>query len=268
MFGRGAVDAKGALACFVDAAIQVKVPEDWQIVVIGAVGEESDSRGASFIKNRYQPDFAVIGEPNHWHRVALGYKGSALAEICVHPWQQHSAGAGLTACEQVFEIWQKILDFSSTYNEGKQKLFDQLQPTLIGIASGDDGFQQWAKIRINARLPLGLNPEQWYLKLRELAPEAEVAVLGNAIPAWSCEKNTALVRSFLTAIREQGETPAFVYKTGTADLNVVAPAWQCPALVYGPGDSALDHTPQEALSLQEYTRAVEVVKQALTRLMV
>ena len=41
LYGRGAVDAKGPLACFVDAAAQVGAVEGWQIVVIGAVEEES-----------------------------------------------------------------------------------------------------------------------------------------------------------------------------------------------------------------------------------
>jgi len=63
-----------------------------------------------------------------------------------------------------------------------------------------------------------------------------------------------------------GGTPRFVYKTGTADLNVVAPVWRCPAVVYGPGDSALDHTPNENISLDEYGRAVDVLAQALKAL--
>ncbi len=44
-YGRGTVDAKGSLAAFVDAAVQVLPPPDWQVVVIGAVDEEGDSRG-------------------------------------------------------------------------------------------------------------------------------------------------------------------------------------------------------------------------------
>ena len=48
-------------------------------------------------------------------------------------------------------------------------------------------------------------------------------------------------------------------KTGTADLNVVGPVWGCPVVAYGPGDAALDHTPHERLSLEEYRRAVDVL---------
>ena len=72
--------------------------------------------------------------------------------------------------------------------------------------------------------------------------------------------------AFLNGIRAAGGTPSFVYKTGTADLNIAAPVWKCPAVVYGPGDSALDHTPEEHISISEYLKAIEVLADALTRL--
>ena len=89
---------------------------------------------------------------------------------------------------------------------------------------------------------------------------------GFAIPAWECEKNTKLVRSFLSGIRSQGGEPRFVYKTGTADLNIVAPAWKCPAVVYGPGDSSLDHTPDEHIFLDEYGKSVQVLTNSIESL--
>jgi LysW-gamma-L-lysine carboxypeptidase len=64
----------------------------------------------------------------------------------------------------------------------------------------------------------------------------------------------------------QGGEPRFVYKTGTADLNIVAPVWQCPAVVYGPGDSALDHTPNENIHLDDYQKAVVALASVLEKL--
>jgi LysW-gamma-L-lysine carboxypeptidase len=102
--------------------------------------------------------------------------------------------------------------------------------------------------------------------LEAVAGDAKVERFGFAIPAWKCEKNTKLVRSFLSGIRSQGGEPRFVYKTGTADLNIVAPVWQCPSVVYGPGDSSLDHTPNEHIELDDYEKAVNVLAEALSRL--
>jgi LysW-gamma-L-lysine carboxypeptidase len=82
---------------------------------------------------------------------------------------------------------------------------------------------------------------------------------------WRGDRHNALVRSFLTAIRQTDAAaqPGFLVKTGTSDMNVVGPAWKCPIVAYGPGDSALDHTPNEHLSLDEYWRAVLVLEGAI-----
>jgi len=266
LYGRGAVDAKGPLACFVDAVAQVGALDQHQFVVIGAVEEERDSQGARFVATQYKPDFAIIGEPNHWDRVALGYKGSAWADVTVKRAQAHTASAEATAAEAAVEVWLKIQAYVDSFNVDKQKVFDKLLLTLRGMDSDSNDFEQWARLKVGVRLPLDVSPEDWYEKLKEVAEDALVEPAGFAVPAWKCEKNTQLVRAFLIGIRSQGGEPRFVYKTGTADLNIVAPVWKCPALVYGPGDSNLDHTPDEHISLGEYMKAVSVLRATLIRL--
>ncbi|MFO7630998.1 MAG: hypothetical protein R6W76_00595, partial [Caldilinea sp.] len=87
-------------------------------------------------------------------------------------------------------------------------------------------------------------------------------------PAWRGDRSNLLVRSFLHGLREvaPAEKLGFVLKTGTSDMNVVGPAWECPIVAYGPGDSSLDHTPHEHLSLDDYGRAVFVLEAALRSL--
>jgi LysW-gamma-L-lysine carboxypeptidase len=266
LYGRGAVDAKGPLACFTDMVAQVGAVDGWQFVVIGAVEEERDSEGARYIATKYKPDYAIIGEPNQWDRVALGYKGSAWADITVRRGQSHTASGEQTACEAAVETWLAVKSFTDSFNAEKTRAFDKLIPTLRGLDSGQDGFEQWARLNVGVRLPPDMSPDGWYEKLKGLLKDTQVDPLGFAVPAWVCEKNTPLVRAFLSGIRSQGGEPRFVYKTGTADLNIVAPAWKCPALVYGPGDSSLDHTPNEHILLDEYERAVQVLRNALGKL--
>lgn len=266
LYGRGSVDAKGPLACFTDAVAQVGAVEGWQFVVIGAVEEERDSEGARYVVDQYKPDFAIIGEPNRWDRVALGYKGSAWAAITVKREQAHSASGEQTAAEAAVEAWLAVKAFAENFNANKQRAFDKILPTLRNIEAGQDGFEQWARMSVGVRLPVEMSPEQWYGKLEEMVSDAEVARVGYPVPAWASEKNSSLVRAFLSGIRAAGGAPSFVYKTGTADLNIVAPIWKCPALVYGPGDSALDHTPNEHIDLEEYGKAVTALTAALQRL--
>jgi LysW-gamma-L-lysine carboxypeptidase len=274
LYGRGSVDAKGPLACFTDAVTQFGAIDGWQFVVIGAVDEERDSLGARFVADKYKPDFTIVGEPNNWDRIALGYKGSAWANVTVKRKQSHSASGDQTAAEAAVEVWLAIKAFAEEYNADKKRAFDMLLPTLRGMESGQDDFEQWAQLNIGCRLPVEISPEDWYEKLGRVASDSHlegdchftVNRNGYAIQAWECEKNSPLVRAFLNGIRSQGGKPRFVYKTGTADLNVVAPVWRCPAVVYGPGDSALDHTPNEHLSLEEYKKAVDVLVGTLNKL--
>ena len=274
LYGRGSVDAKGPLACFVDTVAKVGAVDGWQFVVIGAVDEERDSLGARFIVDQYQPDFAIVGEPNNWDRIALGYKGSAWANVTVHREQSHSASGEQTASEAAVEIWLAIKSFAEEYNIDKNRAFDKILPALRGIKTGENDFEQWARLKVGTRLPVEISPDTWYEKLGEVARDSHlegnchvvVDRVGYAIPAWGCEKNSRLVRAFLNGIRSEGGKPRFVYKTGTADLNIVAPVWKCPAVVYGPGDSALDHTPNEHLSLEEYKKAINVLVGTLKNL--
>ena len=266
LYGRGSVDAKGPLACFVDAVAKVDVKDGWQLVVIGAVEEERDSDGARFIVDKYKPDFAIIGEPNRWDRVALGYKGSAWANVAIKRGQSHTASGEETAAETAVDAWLKIKVYVDIFNTGKNRVFDKLLLTLHGMESDSNDFEQWARLKVGVRLPVDVSPDEWYRKLEEIIGDAEVERIGFAVPAWECEKNTKLVRSFLGGIRLQGGEPRFVYKTGTADLNIVAPVWQCPAVVYGSGDSSFDHTPNEHIELEDYKKAVGVLASALSKL--
>jgi LysW-gamma-L-lysine carboxypeptidase len=271
-YGRGSVDAKGPLACFVDAAGRIGAKEGWQLVVIGAVEEERDSEGARFVAEHYRPDYAIIGEPNHWDRIALGYKGSAWAKVTIRRPQIHSASGEATAAEAAVGLWMIIKDYAETYSADKLKMFDKLLPSLSNIESSSDNFEQWAIMEISVRLPEDVPPADWYKLLNNSFKPFEnfkilIEPVGFPIPAWKCLKNSPLVHSFLKNIRLNGGEPRFVYKTGTADLNIVAPLWKCPIAVYGPGDSAFDHSPNEHIELSEYSRAVNVLSGTLESLM-
>lgn len=268
LHGRGTVDAKGPLAAFVDAVAAVGPVEGWQLVVIGAVDEERHSAGARHIVNQaqYQPDFAIIGEPSRWNRITLGYKGSARAKISVQRAKEHAAAQNPSASEVAVEVWNRIRGWAEEGNQGKKRVFEQVSPSLRGFSSTRDDFEERAILEIGVRLPLALDPSEWYEQLHTLAAPENVEKTGFPIPAYKAQRNTPLVRAFLGAIRAEGQRPGFVVKTGTADLNIVAPVWGCPAVAYGPGDSSLDHTPKEHISLAEYQKAVHVLVRVIKTL--
>ena len=266
LYGRGSVDAKGPLAAFVDAVAEVGEVEGWQLVVIGAVGEESDSIGARHIVDHYQPAMTIVGEPSGWERITLGYKGSAWATITSQQTMVHSAGESLSASEMVVQDWLNIKEWTEDHNAGLERVFDQLSPTITNMQSANDGFEDTASLDISFRLPLEMSPQMLYDELGNILKFSKFEKMGYPIPAYLAGKNNALVRAFLRAIRAQEGQPRFLHKTGTADMNIVAQHWDCPMLTYGPGDSSLDHTPTEHISLREYKLVINVLITALKAL--
>jgi len=122
-----------------------------------------------------------------------------------------------------------------------------------------------AEMRLGFRLPPNLAPDVMKRLLVSVDGIGAFRFSGEE-PAYRAEKNTPLVRAFVGAVRARGGEPVFLNKTGTSDMNVVGPAWGCPILAYGPGDSRLDHTPEEHVEIEEWKGGVAVLVEALRRL--
>ena len=266
LYGRGSVDAKGPMACFVAAAARLRhdiASSSKKIVVIGAVEEEAaTSRGAQqAVKDFAPPDFCIIGEPSRWNAITLGYKGRLLLEYQLQiPWK-HSAGQGKLVCEQAVDYWNGIQAWCHAFNKGKG-VFDTLDPSIRSFNSENNGIMETARLKLGFRLPVGFSVEKFKDFLVSASGMAELSFSGGELAVRNGKSN-ALVRAFLHSIRRHGGDPKFKVKTGTADMNVVAPHWRCPMLAYGPGDSSLDHTPEEHIEIDEYTRAIDVLESVL-----
>lgn len=276
LYGRGSVDAKGPLCAFAAAVASVEVPQGWRLTVVGAVEEESaTSKGARHMlaqRKGNPPRYCIIGEPSHWDRITLGYKGRLLLDLSLRVPFSHSAGQGVLPAERGAKIWQAVEAYTAGINAERTGAFSTLDPSLRAFNTQDEGAFGQVAMSLGFRLPVDILPDELAVELRQVVTEAaggsEIGfTFSGAELAHRASKSTPLVRAFLTAIRAEGEKPRFVVKTGTSDMNVVAPVWQCPILAYGPGDSSLDHTPNEHIDLNEYLRSITVLKGALTNLM-
>lgn len=267
LYGRGAVDAKGPFATFVAAAARLAgAPLGARLVLVGAVEEEAaSSKGAHYVVDQYAPIACIIGEPSGWDKLTLGYKGRLLAE---GRWEQpmaHTAGREIAVAERAVAFWNAVAAYCADHNTGKTRLFDQLIPSIRSIQNGSDGLTDWAELTVGLRLPPGTAPETLAATLSEFAHGGQLVFRGGC-EAYQGDKNNLLVRAMLRGVRATGGTPGFLIKTGTADMNVVGPAWRCPILAYGPGESTLDHTPNEHVEVEEYLRAITALETALRAL--
>lgn len=270
LYGRGSVDAKGPFCAAIAAASRLpeKVSAGLTLRLIGATEEEApSSRGARHALEAYaQPDALIIGEPSGWDAVTLGYKGRLVAKLRVERPHFHSAGEGVTAAEELVNLWNALRAEAETFNANIEGVFGALQISLQEVSSHNDGLRQRAEATVGYRLPPALTPEEVMASVRaRLEGRAEVEFTG-AERAYRGGKDTFLARAFRVAIRAGGGRPRQKVKTGTSDMNVVAPHWNVPMLAYGPGDSALDHTPNEHLSLAEFEGAVEVLERVFAQL--
>jgi LysW-gamma-L-lysine carboxypeptidase len=98
--------------------------------------------------------------------------------------------------------------------------------------------------------------------VRRLGGDGDIEIQNVDAPVRT-DRSSALARRFVNAIRDGEGAPRFKLKTGTSDLNVLVPVWQCPAVAYGPGDSRLDHTPGEHIDIVELEQAVDVLERVL-----
>jgi len=263
LYGRGTVDAKGPLATAVVAAARARARARAGITVIGAVQEEGPSVGARHLMQRAAPDYLIIVEPSGWDALVMGYKGSQRFTASITQPCAHSSVPEPTAAERAVTFWNALVAWSAQQGmPEKCDQFHRLTPTLLSMQSHSDGLHDTASLHIGLRLPPGIALQALESGVRGLLPEGDLS-FSPGESAVRGDKGNPLVAGFLRSVRAEGGTPRFKVKTGTSDMNVVGPVWSCPMLAYGPGDSRLDHTPEEHTRIDEYLRAIRVLTRVL-----
>ena len=262
LFGRGTCDAKGAVAAALIAASRHDGPGE--ILVIAAVGEERDSRGTRHLLTYLpRPDFLVVGEPSGWDAVTIGYKGNLSIAVAVEGERVHLSAPEGSTVEKGLAILDAVRAFCATRRG--ETLYGSLTMKVHSIETSRKGGRERVEMSVNFRLPPGLAVGE-ILGLPELtAPDVGCTVVDQSEAAQVDARNE-VVRSLCEGIRAGGHRPTLRRKLGTSDLNLAVPGWGCPAAAYGPGDSHLDHTDTENLSVVDFLAAIEVLRAAFRRL--
>jgi [amino group carrier protein]-lysine/ornithine hydrolase len=271
LYGRGSVDAKGAFAAFVFAALAAgKKLKNTKIIVAGAVQEEAHGTGGQVLAEKFKkPSVVIVGEPSGVSGITLGYKGTFTMEFFKRKGAMHSAnGSEQNAIEEAIEFTQKIKAFCEKFNKDKS-IWEGLQQRVEKFVYDEVNGVEQVKVRVKFRTPLGFDASELKKVVGENKNGGEVSYL----QSWGSEeaclspKNSPLTKAFLAAIRAEGGDPVFKVKTGTADMNTFMKAFpKTPIVSYGPGDSNLDHTPEEHLELEEFEKAVKVLTKVLLKL--
>ncbi|MFC6837437.1 [LysW]-lysine hydrolase [Halomarina ordinaria] len=254
LWGRGSVDAKGPLASMAVAAVREEVS------FIGVVEEERTSTGARHVidSGRPEPDALVNGEPSGSNGITLGYRGLLSGTYVATSESGHSSRPENNAIQDAVAWWDRVTE---AFEEDEwTPVFERVTPKPVAIEGGtsDDGLSVETTMEVQFRVPPAYSVE-------EVRERADGELNGGTVrwhdfvPPVMTSARTEVARAFRVAIRQQDADPRMLRKTGTSDMNLFAQEWDCPMVTYGPGDSDLDHAPNEHLPLSEYDRAVAVL---------
>jgi LysW-gamma-L-lysine carboxypeptidase len=265
LWGRGSVDATGPLAAMAVAAVRTGAS------FIGVVGEEVDSRGSRHVvENRENaPDVVINGEPSGWDGITLGYRGILGGTYLATSESGHTSRPENNAIQDAMDWWQRVE--GEFEHDEFVPVFERVTCKPIRFEGGlsGDGLSVEATMDVQLRVP----PEYTAAEVREIAdgcldPAVEERVDWHDMVEPVMESpRTPLARAFRAAIRRQGGDPRLLRKTGTSDMNVFAQHWDCDTVSYGPGDSDLDHAPDEHLVLAEYDKSVAVLEDVTAKLL-
>jgi LysW-gamma-L-lysine carboxypeptidase len=254
LWGRGSVDATGPLAAMAAAAVRAGVS------FVGVVGEETDSRGARhLIEDRDAPDAVVNGEPSGFDGITLGYRGFLAGTYVATSESGHTSRPEPNAIQDGIRWWSRV---EAAFDPDEwEPVFEQVTTKPVSVEGGftADGLSVETAMDVQLRIP----PEQTAAAVREVADgelKSGTVTWEDPIPPVMTSPRSEVARAFRAAIRQEDGEPRLLRKTGTSDMNLYATAWDCPMATYGPGDSDLDHAPNEHVDLGEFDRSVAVLE--------
>jgi acetylornithine deacetylase len=274
LYGCGACDVKGFLACLLQAASQTHGRWIEGLRIVLTADEEIGCLGAKHLLacDALRPKRLVIGEPTSLH-VARAGKGYCLSEIVVHGIEAHSAlpEQGASAIYAASRLIRSIELLAEALAKETHELFSPSFTSLnVGTIQGGTAkniIPGECRFLIEWRPIPGLPPSR----------------IPDAIQAFADELQTRDPRLKITIhhLRQQAgfETPenaslvdALVKLTGRpatsipfgSEASLFAPVAD-ETVVFGPGDMRTAHSDREVISLSELDEAVTVLKRLMTQ---
>lgn len=248
IWGRGACDTKGIIACMITAATELLEAGQRNFGLLFVVGEERNSAGAwAASKVAKGAKFLVNGEPTE-NKLALGSKGALRYEVVASGRMAHSAypELGESAIEKLLNSLQRIrqVPLPTDLILGDSTL-------NIGVISG-------------GRAPNVIPDEaQAEIFIRVVGDVTELRKQIEAAAQPDAEAREVL---FIPAIHMPAvdgfETTVVAY---TTDIPAFNGAWGQPLLI-GPGTIHVAHTAEERVPKQQLLEAVAQYKKLVQTL--
>ncbi len=276
VYGRGAGDDKASVTAQVMGAIAVArsgVPLNGRLIVNEVADEEiGGALGAQLIakSETIKPDFVIVGEQT-FNRICIGEKGGAGTRVTVHgraahgalPWEGVNAIEGMarviTALQT--ELWPILEKRTHPY-------FHHSSATISIIEGGvkTNVVPDQCTIYVDRRIIPGEKPEDVVSEIRDVAERAVKSVPGMRVDvdfagfggreAILNQPDSEIVKGMLRANELLGfDTKLAGFSMGTDGRHFAERG--VPTIIYGPGDPALAHQPDEWVGVDEVMDATK-----------
>lgn len=269
LFGRGACDAKGAIAGMLEAVrLLAAERKQWRgtLLAVFVADEETESRGAkAYAETDRKIDYAVIGEPTS-NGIVTAHKGSLRPIVAVSGKAAHSGTPDL-GINAIYGA-AKLLDLIE--REHRETVAHRLHPlcgsaslTVTRIAGGhaDNVVPERCRLLLDRRMVPGEDEEHVKLEIGRLldVARAEFGVTAEIVgyqPTTGGPTETdpaqPIVRAALEASKAHGAaTPGPGGFQGGCDL-VHFRSMGAQGIVVGPGSLAIAHKPDEFVPIDEF----------------
>lgn len=279
MWGRGAVDMKGPVACMIYAASLFKslgVTPPGDILMTVPVMEEVGGLGTQYLATQLQADVAICGEPSH-NTLRRGHRGRVELEVTFKGRSAHASAPqlgenphylaaaflgqlpGLMMEEQDEVGWSTVTPTLYTT--------DQTSPNVI---------PGQVKLILDWRNVPAESPEAIVQKVQSLLDnlpaghQAGVAVVTTRLTTYTglAQDFPAVFPPFLLAVDTPVVQTAYAALVDVLGRDDGVDIWRfatdgghlmaagIPTVGFGPGDENLAHTNQECISLAQMEEAV------------
>jgi acetylornithine deacetylase len=274
LYGCGACDIKGFLACALTAASRLDLAGlKRSIALVCTADEEIGCVGAKRIaaEKNVHARYAIVGEPTDLHPVVAG-KGYALAAVTVKGRTAHSAfpSEGRSAIYDAARVLQRIEALSEKITDKRHEEFDPPFTTLnVGVIQGGTAkniVPGECRMLLEWRPVPGQNPslvadlvEEELRGLRKEGVDATIEV-SRLDSGFETSQESEIARLLESLSRRKPETVAF--GTEAPYFNQLG----AETVVFGAGEMRVAHRTGEHVRIRDLERCERILGQVIERL--
>ncbi len=281
IWGRGAVDMKGAIASMLTALIALKrsgIKLKGDVFFAGVIGEEEKSEGTEYlVKSNLIADGAIVGEPSDYE-YAIGHRGLEWLEISIKGRAAHGGmpQLGVNAIEKAATLIERIR--KELYPKLQTRFNEYMGPSVMNFGVISGGTQpstvaDTCSIKIDRRYIPGENVETVIKEYQDIIDsikaedpdfEAEITRMDNSMLSLDhlylmTEPDDPIVTAVRESIKEViDKEPEITRKRGWTDAALLSNYGNIPTVVFGPGKISSSHTKDEKVDISQLTDAVEI----------